>query len=316
MAKSLFEQLDLNALKVFFILYQEKNMRRASRRLFVTQPSLSKKLQKLRNHFSDQLFVKVSTGLEPTAYANTLYQQTHLLFSQLQLAVDNSVEFNPATITETINLAVSPFLSSALGEGFFKRLKKQAPQCNLQVYNWSSKTKENIEHDQIDVGITYQLSETNKQLKEQFIIADSFHCLVRQGHPYKKGLISMLQASKYPFATIISRDWNTHLSLTETAFSKQGIAVDITYRSEFPAAILDVVENSDILFPHSRFYPLTHGKQFRIINIDNSETYMKPNVCAYFHQKNSNNPRTTWLLKLIEDTLKQVLSDNQKESSI
>ncbi|WP_230845176.1 LysR family transcriptional regulator, partial [Vibrio harveyi] len=42
MAKDLFSTLDLNLLRTFIILHQERNMRRAAERLFVSQPAVSK----------------------------------------------------------------------------------------------------------------------------------------------------------------------------------------------------------------------------------------------------------------------------------
>lgn len=41
MAKDLFHTLDLNLLKTFMVLMQERNMRKASQRLFVSQPAIS-----------------------------------------------------------------------------------------------------------------------------------------------------------------------------------------------------------------------------------------------------------------------------------
>ncbi len=55
MAKDLFSTLDLNLLRTFIILHQERNMRRAAERLFVSQPAVSKALQRLRDHFEDEL---------------------------------------------------------------------------------------------------------------------------------------------------------------------------------------------------------------------------------------------------------------------
>lgn len=63
MKKDLHTSLDLNLLKIFLIIYQELNMRKASERLFVSQPAISQSLTKLRNHFDDELFVKVPKGL-------------------------------------------------------------------------------------------------------------------------------------------------------------------------------------------------------------------------------------------------------------
>ncbi len=60
-----FSQLDLNLLRTFMILYQEQNMRKAAHRLKVSQPAVSKALQRLREHFGNELFVKTPTGYNP-----------------------------------------------------------------------------------------------------------------------------------------------------------------------------------------------------------------------------------------------------------
>lgn len=47
MAKDLFYSLDLNLLRTFLVLSQELNMRKASQRLFVSQPAISWQTQSL-----------------------------------------------------------------------------------------------------------------------------------------------------------------------------------------------------------------------------------------------------------------------------
>ncbi len=66
MTKDLFFTLDLNLLRTFLVLSQELNTRKAAERLFVTQPAISHALQRLRNHFNDELFVKSLNGLQAT----------------------------------------------------------------------------------------------------------------------------------------------------------------------------------------------------------------------------------------------------------
>ena len=70
MAKDLYTSLDLNLLRTFVILSQELNMRKASERLFVSQPAVSQALQKLRNHFNDDLFVKNAPWLKTDGFGH------------------------------------------------------------------------------------------------------------------------------------------------------------------------------------------------------------------------------------------------------
>ena len=49
--------MDLNLLQVFIELYNFRSLSKAARKLDLSQPSVSRKLQILREHFSDLLFI-------------------------------------------------------------------------------------------------------------------------------------------------------------------------------------------------------------------------------------------------------------------
>ena len=56
---------DLNLLVALQILLEERNVTRAAERLSVSQPALSKTLQKLRDSFEDELFTRTAHGWFP-----------------------------------------------------------------------------------------------------------------------------------------------------------------------------------------------------------------------------------------------------------
>ncbi len=93
MAKDLFATLDLNLLRTFLILSQELNMRKASERLFVSQPAISQALQKLRNHFDDELFIKVHHGLKATPFSEELAENIHPYLDGLSSILNKSENF-------------------------------------------------------------------------------------------------------------------------------------------------------------------------------------------------------------------------------
>ena len=73
MKKSLMEKesmdMDLNLLKVFCEIYNTKSLTKAGKILGMSQPTISRKLQGLRELFKDPLFVSKEHQLEPTAKA-------------------------------------------------------------------------------------------------------------------------------------------------------------------------------------------------------------------------------------------------------
>lgn len=295
--------MDLNRLKIFFVLYQEKNMRRAAERLHSSQPSLSQQLSKLRHQFNDELFVKVPQGLEPTSFADKLYQNSYETFHQLEQSVTQTSDFNPQYIKQTISLAVSPLLAPLLGYRFLKKITEEAPNLTIHIHQWSQHTLELIRSDQIHIGVHYQITSQDKQIREVSIAKDSFRCLIRKDHPIKANVVSMAEAAKYPFTTIISSDWNSKISYAEQAFDALGLKIDIGYRSELPEGILEVVQNTDMIFPCSTLYRFMDQDVYRSFTLEENIPISTPNICTYYHYKNDKDPLTLWLISLFKEVL-------------
>jgi DNA-binding transcriptional LysR family regulator len=53
--------------KVFEIVYDERNVTRAAARLFLTQSAASHALARLKDVLDDPLFIRIPSGLQPTA---------------------------------------------------------------------------------------------------------------------------------------------------------------------------------------------------------------------------------------------------------
>lgn len=66
-------KLDIKLLVAFVTIMEEGSVSRAAERLGVTQPALSKSLQRLRELFKDSLFTRQAYGLSPTARASELH---------------------------------------------------------------------------------------------------------------------------------------------------------------------------------------------------------------------------------------------------
>jgi DNA-binding transcriptional LysR family regulator len=69
--------VDLNLLVVFDTLMAERNVTRAAARNGLTQPAVSKALNRLRHLFDDPLFVRQDRAMEPTARALELAAPIH-----------------------------------------------------------------------------------------------------------------------------------------------------------------------------------------------------------------------------------------------
>ena len=175
MAKDLFSSLDLNLLRTFLIVYQEKNTRKAAERLFVSQPAVSQALQKLRHHFSDDLFVKVHGGLQATAFSEQLANEITPHLDGLMTAVNSSSAFDPTEIDYPIKIALSPVVLACLSGFLYKSIKQQAPNCELELTSWTSSSAKDIQKGEVLIGIAYQLPNLSKEIYEKKLILSLIH---------------------------------------------------------------------------------------------------------------------------------------------
>ena len=66
------KDIDLNLLRVFPQLMQDRQVSRAASALGLTQPAVSNALRRMRTMLGDELFLRTPKGMQPTPYAMQL----------------------------------------------------------------------------------------------------------------------------------------------------------------------------------------------------------------------------------------------------
>ncbi|AIW13249.1 LysR family transcriptional regulator [Vibrio tubiashii] len=311
MAKDLFYNLDLNLLRTFLVLSQELNMRKASQRLFVSQPAISQALQKLRHHFDDDLFVKVPKGLEPTSFAIELAESITPHLDGLANALNASQKFDPSEVNSKLKIALAPMVLSCLSGTLFQQLRAQAPNAEIELVSWTHATLEEISKGQVLIGVNYDLS-APKEIYINHLIEVTGHVLVRQDHPITKSIADPQDFEGYEIASFINPGWNDHASLAEQILKSQGVTARTGFRSEMIMAIIDVIKHTDMFMPHSNLFPIDQYPSLRAIEVNVDDKLKKTSVYSQYHVKNRNNPLIAWLHHEIKSALEQQISSNHK----
>ncbi|PMM65797.1 LysR family transcriptional regulator [Vibrio splendidus] len=308
MAKDLFSTLDLNLLRTFLIVYQEKNTRKAAERLFVSQPAVSQALQKLRYHFNDDLFVKVHGGLQATSFSEQLINEITPHFDGLMTAVNASNKFDPNDIDYPIKIALSPVVLACLSGTLYKELMSQAPNSKLELVSWSTSSCEDIQKGEVLLGVAYELPFTSKEIYVKKLVEITGRLFVRKDHPIKQASVSPEELAGFEIASMISPGWNDSFSHAANILESRSIPHSIGFRSEMLMAIIDVVANSDMYMPHSNLFPIDNYPTLRAIDVNLDTKYKNISVYSHIHTKNRNNPLISWLFDVIKDALLQQIN--------
>ncbi len=92
---------------------EERNVSRAADRLLLSQPAVSRILQRLRDMFHDNLFVRTAAGYELTPQGQRLLQELEGVLPKFDRLLSGS-SFNPAVEEANFRLAVTDNAAAVL----------------------------------------------------------------------------------------------------------------------------------------------------------------------------------------------------------
>ncbi|PSW06441.1 LysR family transcriptional regulator [Photobacterium rosenbergii] len=300
MAKDLSANLDLNLLKTLLVIYQEQNLRKASERLFVTQPAVSHALQKLRLHFDDELFTKTRTGLKPTPYVEQLCQELSPALDNLFKAVNSNQEFDPRQLTGKIRIALAPQYLHAFGSRLYLLIQQQAPDSQVEITNWSATTFPELLNGNTQIALNYDTANTSKELYRQAIPGDKGVVIVRRDHPFDKPTMSVIDAKDAGFACLIVPERSEQAADIEKYFAHHNLTATISFRSTSPETILQIVKQTDLLFPTLDIMVPDDDPDFRKIDAHIDFPVADFSTVCFYHQSKHKDPLTQWLFGLIK----------------
>jgi DNA-binding transcriptional LysR family regulator len=300
---------DLNLLVVLQVLLEERNVTRAAERLFVSQPALSKTLQKLREAFDDELFTRTAHGLIPTPKAENLGTNLPEALAQLDKLLEDDV-FDPATYDGTFRIAVSPLYAEILLPGLMTEIVSSAPGVRILTLDVMPEYQDQLKLGEVDF-VAYVVSDTDGDIHAEPIKNIKPLCYMRKGHPLeKKKKLEIKDLLAYPHVRIylpgLARE---NSSKVDDILGQRGLHREVALETTQFAPAVGVVSNTDCLLianagliggPYSgidligKEVPLDLTQMF-----DAHGRLSRARMCLLRHTRTSNSPAHQWLRKLI-----------------
>ncbi|WP_426435778.1 LysR family transcriptional regulator [Bradyrhizobium genosp. P] len=124
-------RFDLNLLLVFEALMRERSVTNAAAQLGVGQPAMSYSLSQLRAQLSDELFVRVGSGMQPTPRALELAEPIARILADIRSSVLSQRVFDPEVENRTFRIAASDQTQTVLIPELLTDLRTGAPGIQL-----------------------------------------------------------------------------------------------------------------------------------------------------------------------------------------
>jgi DNA-binding transcriptional LysR family regulator len=180
------KDIDLNLLVIFNQLLIERKVSKVAENLGLGQPAVSNALARLRKLFGDELFLRTSSGMQPTPFADQLSESIGYALGMIHGAINAKNSFDPATSKRRFSVGMTD-----IGEIYFlpllmEKLQKVAPAVSIStIRNTSINLKDAMEAGHIDLAIGL-LPQLKAGFFQQRLFTQQYVCMFRQGHPLDK----------------------------------------------------------------------------------------------------------------------------------
>lgn len=191
-----FSNMDLNLLRVFDALFEERSVTRAGSRLHVTQSAVSHALARLRDMLGDELFIKSPDGMTPTAKARAVGPRLRAGLLQLQAALSVDA-FDPATAEHHYTVAADAYACAVLLPGVVGRIRADAPGVEIRITPGVADIGEALDTGRVDLAIS-GYGRVPERLGLRVLLRDRLVWVLRADHPMAQGPLTLERLASLP----------------------------------------------------------------------------------------------------------------------
>ncbi len=194
-------RMDLNLLKVFDAVFEDRNLVLAGRRLHLSQSAVSHALARLRELVGDELFLRTGKGMAPTGRALAMAPALRDALRRIEATL-GVAPFSPAQSARRFVIAANDHVTAVVVAPLARALQAAAPAVDLVIRpSTRLDLAEQIDLGRIDLAIGI-FSQVPARLNTRTLLAQGEAILMRKGHPAARRKLQVKDLARYPLLTI------------------------------------------------------------------------------------------------------------------
>jgi len=175
--------IDLNLLRVFQAVAEERSVTRAADRLGLSQPAVSNALRKVRNLFEDQMLVRGAGGMHLTPRGEQLSLHLSEVMTGIEAALIGGPDIDPSRITEPIVITSADEEILQHGAEIIAALSDAGCVAPVQFLPLKTEYRADVLwRKRLSVKLTTMLY-APEGLKQRKLYDEHLVCLMRADHP-------------------------------------------------------------------------------------------------------------------------------------
>jgi len=324
-------RMDLNLLKVFDAVYEDRNLVLAGRRLNLSQSAVSHALARLRELVGDDLFLRTGKGMAPTGRALEMAPVLRDALRRVEATL-GAERFVPEQSTRRFVIAANDHVTAVIVAPLSRDLQRAAPGVDLVIRpSTRLDLAEQIDLGRIDLAIGI-FSQVPARMNARTLMAQGEAILMRKGHPAARRALTLRDIARYPLVTISvggQAEGAVDGFILERGLARQSEMFD---RHALQEALADMGQapRLRITVPHSLAIPalLQESDMLSIVPMSLARALRRsadlllrrppyPSVTvptrAVWHRRNDHDAAHIWLRDMAFDVARSVSDANERD---
>ena len=286
-------------LNVLNVLFEERNVTRAARRLGLSQPAASLVLKQLRDMFGDPLLVRGRGGMVLTERARALQGMAAKILEELDGLLVDPEDFDPSSTRQTFTIALPDQILPLTLSSVMQEFRRRAPLARLtmRALGPDFDFEGALANGTVDLVIS-NWPAPPPSLRRLILFEDEFVCLVDRHHPFTREPPS---ADVYLAADhVVPADYAiTHRGVVETHLSTIRAVRERRVVSAYFSMAPYLLVGTDLIFTVTRHFAEHFASILPLAIIPSPIAYPPIQFYQLWHERMHHAPTHRWFRQVI-----------------
>ena len=289
-------QIEFRHMRYFLAVAEHLHFRKASERLYISQPGLSKQIKELEDNLGIQLFERHNRKVKLTGTGAYLQSE----FTRILKTIDHTLGHAKLLQEGKEGHLKFAYVGSAMQEiipELLLRFRKQHPNVLFSLKEMDNQKQiDRLLSQDIDIGFA-RLERVPRGLEIKPLLEESFCLVLPKDHPVnEENFKELSQFKNESFIMFDSKHNPTYSERIMQIFDASGFTPLVSHNTIHSASIYKLVENNFGVSIVPKSLQINHNRNIKFIELENIT--QKTVLSAIWNTKNRN-PSLEKLLSLI-----------------
>ncbi len=286
-------KLDLNLLRTFVVLMEERNVSRASERLNISQSAASNALERIRESFQDRILERKGRVMQPTRAAEYLLPKISAALMDIEHALGSYSTFKPEGLKETFTIGIDEYSMALMGKTLMDSIFNSAPNVDLVfMFADPSRYSDQLARNEVDVLVA-PVWQSWPGVLQTTLYTEDFIGLMSDTHPLVGQKVTLKKYVSYPHLLVSSRgivQGNVDVGLRSKNVERR-VLMSTPWFESAPAYLA----NTQMLLNMGRKLGEKMSALYPVEDFELPVAVPGFDVCMLWHPRNSTDSHQVWL---------------------